>query len=65
VYKTEERNQIVLNMMRSKIALEVFVRLTGLTAKQVQKTQKSLHEKIPEAKKVIAIAQRGFCFFGL
>ena len=38
--KTEERNQIAINMLRSNIAPEVVTQVTGLTAKQVQKLQK-------------------------
>ena len=38
--KTEERNQIALNMMRSNISVELIAQFTGLTLKQVQKLQK-------------------------
>ena len=38
--KTEERNQIALNMLRSKVAEDLVAKFTGLTLKQVQKLQK-------------------------
>jgi predicted transposase/invertase (TIGR01784 family) len=38
--KTEERNQIAQNMMRSNISVELIAQFTGLTLKQVQKLQK-------------------------
>ena len=38
--KTQERNQIALNMLRSNIAPDLVAQLTGLTLKQVQKLQK-------------------------
>ncbi|WP_434687933.1 Rpn family recombination-promoting nuclease/putative transposase [Pseudanabaena minima] len=38
--KTEERNQIAINMIRSNISLELIAQFTGLTLKQVQKLQK-------------------------
>ncbi|MCA6519348.1 MAG: hypothetical protein IM556_11995 [Pseudanabaena sp. M110S1SP2A07QC] len=46
--KTQERNQIALNMLRSNIALDLVAQLTGLTLKQVQKLQKiSLKQSQP------------------
>jgi predicted transposase/invertase (TIGR01784 family) len=38
--KTEERNQIALNMLRSNISEDLVSQFTGLTLKQVQKLQK-------------------------
>jgi predicted transposase YdaD len=38
--KTEERNLIALNMLRSSIAEDLVAKFTGLTLKQVQKLQK-------------------------
>jgi len=38
--KTEERNQIAINMMHSNVSLELIAQFTGLTLKQVQKLQK-------------------------
>jgi predicted transposase/invertase (TIGR01784 family) len=38
--KTEERNQIALNMLRANIAEDLVAKFTGLTLKQVQKLQK-------------------------
>jgi predicted transposase YdaD len=49
--KTDERNQIALNMLRSKIAPEVVVQVTGLTAKQVQKLQNLSTKKSQKPKK--------------
>ena len=49
--KTEERNQIALNMLRSNIAPEVVAQITGLTAKQVQKLQKLSTKKSQTPKK--------------
>ena len=46
--KTQERNQIALNMLRSNIAPDLVAQLTGLTLKQVQKLQKiSLKQSQP------------------
>ena len=47
----EATNQIALNMLRSKIAPEVVVQLTGLTAKQVQKLQNLSTKKSQKPKK--------------
>jgi predicted transposase YdaD len=38
--KTEERNQIAMNMLRSNVSEDLVAKFTGLTLKQVQKLQK-------------------------
>ncbi len=49
--KTEERNQIALNMLSSNMSVDVVAQLTGLTAKQVQKLQKLSNKKSQKPKK--------------
>lgn len=39
--KAETTNQIALNMLRSNIAIDLVVQITGLSLKQVQKLQKT------------------------
>ena len=49
--KTEERNQIALNMLSSNISVDVVAQLTGLTTKQVLKLQKLSNKKSQKPKK--------------
>ncbi|WP_434685823.1 hypothetical protein [Pseudanabaena minima] len=48
--KAEATNQIVINMLRSDIAVEVIAKVTGLTLKQVQKLQKISEKQIQPTK---------------
>jgi predicted transposase/invertase (TIGR01784 family) len=53
--KAETTNQIALNMLRSNIAIDLVVQITGLSLKQVQKLQKpntkNSDTKLPKASK--------------
>ena len=48
--KAEATNQLALNMLRSNLAIDLVVQITGLSLKQVQKLQKT-STKPPKASK--------------